>query len=123
MEPRLVLRGWGEELLRRDNVDKRKRKKEAYPPEGTSLQEFAHRFNYSCEEIPAGSTCSCCLRRLLFATQRDDLCYHLHVVYPGRYSCGSVPVSLYLWREGLYSEAKRRDMDRLTAATFDALWS
>jgi hypothetical protein len=23
-------------------------------------------------------------------TQRDDLCYHLHVVYPGRYTCGSV---------------------------------
>jgi len=97
-----VLRGWGEELLRRDNVDKRKRKKEAYPPAGTSLQEFAHRFNYSCEEIPAGSTCSCCLRRLLFATQRDDLCYHRHVVYPGRYySCGSVLVSLYLWRVSL----------------------
>jgi hypothetical protein len=31
-------------------------------------------------------------------TQRDDLCGQLHVVYPGRYnySCGSVPVSLYL---------------------------
>ncbi len=41
----------------------------------------------------------------LFAAQRDDLCYH-HVVYPGRYSCGSVSVSLYLWREGLYSKAK-----------------
>jgi len=27
MGPRLVLRGWGGELLRRDNVDKRKRKK------------------------------------------------------------------------------------------------
>jgi hypothetical protein len=55
-------------------------------------------------------------------TQRDDLCYH-HVVYPGRYSCGSVPVSLYLGREGLYSEAKRSDMDRLAAAAFNALWS
>jgi hypothetical protein len=34
----------------------------------------------------------------LFATQRDDLCYHLHVVYHGRYNyfCGSVPVGLYL---------------------------
>jgi len=30
-------RGWGEGLLRRDNVNKRKRKKEAYPPAGTSL--------------------------------------------------------------------------------------
>jgi hypothetical protein len=28
--------------------------KEAYPPAGTSLQGFAHRFNYSCEEKPAG---------------------------------------------------------------------
>jgi hypothetical protein len=34
---RLVLRGWGEELLRRDNVDKRKRKKEVYSPADTSL--------------------------------------------------------------------------------------
>jgi hypothetical protein len=43
----------------------------------------------------------------LFATQRDDLRGQLHVVYPGRYySCGSLPASLYLWREGLYSEAK-----------------
>jgi len=47
-------RGRGEELLRRDNVDKRKRKKEAYSPAGTSLQGFAHRSNYSCEEKPAG---------------------------------------------------------------------
>jgi hypothetical protein len=40
--------------------------------------------------------------------QRDDLCGQLHVVYPGRYnySCSSVPVGLYLWREGLYSKAK-----------------
>jgi len=32
------------------------------------------------------------LLRLKPLTQRDDLCYHLHVVYPGRYnySCGSV---------------------------------
>jgi hypothetical protein len=48
-----VLRGWGGELLRRDNVDKRKRKK-AYPSAGTSLQGFAHRFNYSCESTPVG---------------------------------------------------------------------
>jgi hypothetical protein len=59
----------------------------------------------------------------LFA-QRDDLCGQLHVVYPGRYSCGSVPVGLYLWREGLYSEAIRRDMDKIAAVmSFDALWS
>jgi hypothetical protein len=48
-----VLRGWGGELLRRDNVDKRKRKKR-FTSAGTSLQEFAHRFNYSCEEKTAG---------------------------------------------------------------------
>ncbi len=48
-----MLRGWGGELLRRDNVDKRKRKKETYLPVGTSLQGFAHRYN-SCEEKPAG---------------------------------------------------------------------
>jgi len=48
----------------------------------------------NCGEVPAGVGSSD-----LFATQRDDLCYHLHVVYPGRYySCGSVPVGLYLWR-------------------------
>jgi hypothetical protein len=28
--------------------------KEAYSPAGTSLQEFAHRSNYSCEEKTAG---------------------------------------------------------------------
>jgi hypothetical protein len=49
-----VLRGWDGELLRRDNVDKRKRKKEVYSPAGTSLQVFAHRYNYSCEEKPVG---------------------------------------------------------------------
>jgi hypothetical protein len=77
-------------------VDKRKRKKEDSPA-GTFLG-FAHRYNYSCEEKPAGSICSCWLRRLLFATQRDDLCGQFHVVYPGRYnySCSSVLVSLYL---------------------------
>jgi hypothetical protein len=32
----------------------------------------------------------------LFATQRDDLCGQLHVVYPGRYTCGSGSVGLYL---------------------------
>jgi hypothetical protein len=35
-----VLRGWGEGLLRRDNVDTEEEEKEAYPPAGTSLQEF-----------------------------------------------------------------------------------
>ncbi len=36
MGPRLVLRGWGGELLRRDNVDKGW-EKEAYSSAGTSL--------------------------------------------------------------------------------------
>jgi len=30
--------------------------------------------------------------RLRFLAQRNDLCGQLHVVYPGRYSCGSLPV-------------------------------
>jgi hypothetical protein len=49
------------------------------------------------------------LLRLKPLAQRGDLCDQIHVVHPGRYiySCGSVLVSLYLWREGLYSEAKR----------------
>jgi hypothetical protein len=81
---RLVLRGWGGGLLRRDNLDKRKRKKETYPPAGTSLQVQTDRRNSPCKEIPAGVGSS-----ELF-TQRDDLCGQLHVVYPGRYSCGSV---------------------------------
>jgi hypothetical protein len=86
-----VLRGWGEELLRRDNVDKRKRKKEAYSPQ-VHPQVLTHRSNYSREEKPTGVGAS--------DTQRDDLCGQLHLVYPGRYnySCGSVPVGLYLWR-------------------------
>ena len=56
MGPRLVLRGWGGELLRRDAsvASKRKRKKEAYSPAGTSLQGFVHRHNYPCELSPVG---------------------------------------------------------------------
>jgi hypothetical protein len=100
MGPRLVLRGWGGELLRRDNVDKRKRKKRLI-----RLQVHPYRYRLTGVILP--------VRRYLqtfssdlFAAQRDDLCGQLHVVYPGRYSCGSVSVSLYLWREGLYSKAK-----------------
>jgi len=62
--------------------------KEAYPPAGTSLQEFAHRFNYSCKSSPVRE----CLQTFssdLFAAQRDDLRYR-HVAYPGGYSRGSV---------------------------------
>jgi hypothetical protein len=36
------------------------------------------------------------LLRLKPLAQRNDLCDQIHVVYPGRYSCGSVPASLYL---------------------------
>ena len=50
---RLMLRSWGEELLRRDNVDKGWGK-EAYPPAGTSLQGFLDRSYYSCESSPVG---------------------------------------------------------------------
>jgi len=96
-------------------------KKEAYSPATTSLRGFAYRSNYSCKSIPVREYLQT-FSSDLFATQRDDLCYH-HVVYPGRYSCGSVSVSLYLWREGLYSEAKRRDMDKITTVmSFNALW-
>jgi len=72
--------------------------KEAYPPAGTSPQEFAHRYNYFVSLYLQEKTCSCWLRRLLFAAQQDDLCGQFHVIYPGRYnySCGSVPAGLYL---------------------------
>ncbi len=83
-----------EELLRRDNVDKRKRKK-AYPPAGTSLQGFAHRFNYSCKSVPVRKSLQVLAKAPPFR-QRDDLCGQFHVVCPGRYTCGSVSVSLYL---------------------------
>jgi hypothetical protein len=43
-----VLRGWGEELPRRDNVDKRKRKKRL-----VRLQVQTYRSNYPCKERPA----------------------------------------------------------------------
>jgi hypothetical protein len=46
------------------------------------------------------------LLRLKPLAQRDDLCYHLHVVYPGRYSCGSVSAVFILWREGFIAKQK-----------------
>jgi len=63
-------------------------KKETYSPAGTSLQVQTDRRNSPCKEIPAG-VCSSDL-----FTQRDDLCGQLHVIYPGRYSCGSVSAVL-----------------------------
>jgi hypothetical protein len=62
--------------------------KEVYSSADTSLQGFAHRSNYSCKSIPVREYLQTFSSDLF--TQRDDLCYHLHVVYPGRYSCGSV---------------------------------
>jgi hypothetical protein len=100
MGPRLVLR---EELLWRDDVDKGWGKRGLfacrYIPRD-SLTGLITPVRKNLQEVSAGVGSSD-----LF-TQRVDLCYHLHVVYPGKYSCGSVSVSLYLWREGLYSEAK-----------------
>ena len=69
-------------------IDKRKREKEAYPSAGTSLQGFAHRFNYSCKSVPADVL----LRPFRTAGRRGQF----HVVYPGKYFYGSVPVGLYL---------------------------
>jgi len=57
-----------------------------------SLTGFITPVRRKLQEVPAGVGSSD-----LF-TQRDDLCGQLYVVYPGRYnySCGSVPVGLYL---------------------------
>ncbi len=99
MGPRLVLRGWGGELLRRDNVDK------GWGKRGLSVCRYIPRYSLTGIITP--------VRKYLWGsagvgfsdlfTQRDDLCGQFHVVYPGRYnySCGSVPVSLYLWRARL----------------------
>jgi len=83
-----------EELLRRDNVDK------GWGKRGLSACRYIPRDLLTGIITPVRKN----LRGVsadvgasdLFATQRDDLCYHLHVVYTGRYSCSSVPVSLYL---------------------------
>jgi len=83
MGPRLVLRGWGGELLRRDNVDKGWGKKRLI-----RLQVHPYRYRLTGIILPV----SLYLQTFssdLFA-QRDGLCGQLHVVYPGRYSCGSV---------------------------------
>ncbi len=66
----------------------RRRKKEAYPPAGTSLQDFLDRSNYSCEEKTAGKYLQVLAPQTF--SPRDDLCGQLHVVYPGRYTCGSI---------------------------------
>ncbi len=93
MGPRLVLRGWGGELLRRDNVDKgwgekRLIRRRCIPRD--SLTGIITPVRKKLQE----STCRCWLLRP-FRAQRDDLRNQLHVVYPGRYySCGSLPASL-----------------------------
>jgi hypothetical protein len=96
-----VLRGWGGELLRRDNVDKRKRKKRLIRRRCIPRDSLTG-LTTPVRENPQTFSSD------LFAARLDDLCGQLHVVYPGRYnySCGSVSASLYLWREGLYSKAK-----------------
>jgi hypothetical protein len=63
-------------------IDKRKRKKEAYLPAGTS-----YRYSLTGVIIPVRKYLQT-FSSDLFA-QRDGLCY-CHVVCPGRYSCGSV---------------------------------
>jgi hypothetical protein len=77
-------------------------KKEAYPPAGTSLQVQADRRNSPCKEIPAG-VCSSDL-----FTQRDDLCGQFHVVYPGRYSCGSVSAVLTCGEKAYIAKQKKK---------------
>jgi len=102
-----VLRGWGEGLLRGDNVDK----------------GWGKRGLFACMYIPRNSLTGITPVRKklqtfssdLFAAQRGSLRVQLHVMYPGRYnySCSSVLVSLYLWREGLNSEAKEETWIKL----------
>ncbi len=96
---RLVLRGWGGELLRRDAaiasvVDERRGKRGLfacrYIPRDllTGLITPVRKNLWGSASVGSSD---------LFATQRDDLCGQFHVVYPGGYySCGSLPVSLYL---------------------------
>jgi hypothetical protein len=84
-----VLRGWGGGLLRRDNVDKRKRKKR-FTSAGTSLQEFAHRFNYSCEEKPAGKYLQ------VLAPQTFSHSGTTSAVRSTWYILAGIPVGLYL---------------------------
>jgi len=62
--------------------------KETYPPGGTSLQGFAHRCNYSCEEIPAGKY----LQELAPQTHSGTT----SAVSSTWYILASIPAALYL---------------------------
>ena len=75
--------------------------KEAYPPAGTSLQVQTDRRNSPCKEIPADVL----LRPL---AQRDGLCGQFHVVYPGRYSCGSVSAVFTCEEKAYIAKQKKR---------------
>jgi hypothetical protein len=83
-------------------ASKRKRKKETYLFAGTSLQVQTDRHNSPCKEIPAGVGSSD------FFTQRDDLRSQLHVVYPGRYSCGSVSAVFICGEKAYIAKQKKR---------------
>jgi hypothetical protein len=99
---RLVLR---EELLWRDDVDK------GWEKRGLSACRYIPRYSLTGLITPvrknlwgsAGVGSSD-----LFATQRDDLCYHLHVVYPGRYSCGSVSAVFTCGEKAYIAKQKKR---------------
>jgi hypothetical protein len=82
-----VLRGV---LLRRDNVDKGWGKKRLI-----CLQVHPYRNSLTGIITPVRKNPQT-FSSDLFAAQLDDLCGQFHVVYPGRYSCSSVSVSLYL---------------------------
>jgi len=62
---------------------------------------------------PSAALSSSTPLRLKPLAQRNDLCDQIHVIHPGRYKEQYISASLYLWREGLYSEVKRRDMDKI----------
>ncbi|MFZ8810776.1 MAG: hypothetical protein ACO2PN_22040 [Pyrobaculum sp.] len=83
-----MLRGWGEGLLRRDNVDKRKRKKGLfacrYIPTGIRSQV------YSCEEKPAGKYLQ------LLAPQTFSHSGTTSAVSSTWYILAGIPVALYL---------------------------
>jgi hypothetical protein len=82
--------------------------KEAYQPAGTSLQEFAHRHNYSCEEVPVNKHLQRGLTRL---GSLAGSCPQGQT-YRHNYSCKEIPVGKYL--QTCFSSTY--------ATTFNALW-
>jgi hypothetical protein len=58
---------------------------------------------------PSGAALSSsALLRLKPLAQRDDLCGQFHVVYPGRYSCGSVS-AVFTCREKTYIAKQKEE--------------